>query len=285
MTPSQRNIKRLVIISIYLAILLLVGTGLYFLLRTAPTCSDKIQNQGEEGIDCGGPCAACETLPDARNLETAETAIVPGEGGRYDALAKITNPNSQFGAAKFGYVFSLLDQSGKVLAKSEGESFVLPGQTKYILAFNMDASEKPASVKFEVRSFEWDKLKEYKEPDIPVYSKQFNLSSGGESGFANLKAKIKNQSDYDFRTITADVVIRNGAGTPIAINETNFNDVRANEEREINLTWNSSFPIDPVSARIEIVPEANVFDNDNFMKQHGVSGQYGTYDPDVEPQQ
>ncbi len=25
----------------------------------APTCSDGIQNQGETGIDCGGPCAAC----------------------------------------------------------------------------------------------------------------------------------------------------------------------------------------------------------------------------------
>ncbi|MFA5173591.1 MAG: hypothetical protein WC438_00230 [Candidatus Pacearchaeota archaeon] len=26
---------------------------------TAPTCSDGIQNQGETGIDCGGPCTAC----------------------------------------------------------------------------------------------------------------------------------------------------------------------------------------------------------------------------------
>ena len=27
-----------------------------------PTCSDGIQNQGETGIDCGGPCAACDIL-------------------------------------------------------------------------------------------------------------------------------------------------------------------------------------------------------------------------------
>ena len=24
-----------------------------------PTCFDRIQNQGEEGIDCGGPCEPC----------------------------------------------------------------------------------------------------------------------------------------------------------------------------------------------------------------------------------
>jgi hypothetical protein len=29
-----------------------------------PTCEDGIQNQGEEGIDCGGPCAPCPTCDD-----------------------------------------------------------------------------------------------------------------------------------------------------------------------------------------------------------------------------
>ena len=27
----------------------------------APTCTDGIQNQGETGVDCGGPCSACPT--------------------------------------------------------------------------------------------------------------------------------------------------------------------------------------------------------------------------------
>ncbi len=30
-----------------------------------PTCSDGIQNQGEDRIDCGGPCPACDCLSDA----------------------------------------------------------------------------------------------------------------------------------------------------------------------------------------------------------------------------
>jgi hypothetical protein len=29
----------------------------------APTCFDGIQNQGETGIDCGGPCVSCQTNP------------------------------------------------------------------------------------------------------------------------------------------------------------------------------------------------------------------------------
>jgi len=267
-----------VIIFIYLVILGLIGTGFYRLFRTAPTCRDLIQNQKELGIDCGGPCAACEKMPNAENLKVIEKEIVPGEAGKYDALVRITNPNSQLGAARFDYSFNFLDGSGRIVAKSIGTNFILPGQTKYILAFNLSPEAIPESLDFEISSFEWSKFSEYQEPDIAIYSREFNLASGGETGFAKLQAKMRNQSGYDFRQITDKAVIRNGKGDPVAINQTGFNDVRMNEEREINFNWSSTFQIDPVSARIEIEPEVNVFESDNYMKQHGVPGQYGTYD-------
>ena len=28
------------------------------------SCNDEIQNQGEDEIDCGGPCDACQTCED-----------------------------------------------------------------------------------------------------------------------------------------------------------------------------------------------------------------------------
>lgn len=277
MTPSSRTIKRLVIIFVYLVIFGLMGTGFYYLFRTKPTCTDKIQNQGEAGVDCGGPCAVCAEMPKADNLKVIEKAIVPGETGKYDALMKIVNPNSRLGAASFDYSFNLLDGAGRIIAKSAGSSFVLPGQTKYILAFNMVSDAKPESMDFEISSFEWSQFSEFEEPDITVYAKEFSLASGGEPGFARLKAKMRNQSGFDFHEISAVSVIRGGDGTPIAVNETNFNDVRSSEEREVNFSWNSPFAIDPVTAKIEIIPEVDVFKSDNFLKQHGVSGQPGSY--------
>jgi hypothetical protein len=278
MTSSQRTIKRLVIICVYLVILGLIGTGFYRLFRTAPTCKDKIQNQKEEGVDCGGPCTACEKMPTAENLKVIEKAIVPGGAGKYDTLVKITNPNSLLGAARFDYFFNLLDGSGKIVAKSAGSNFILPGQTKYILAFNLSPEAIPESLDFEISSFEWSKFSEYQQPDIAIYSREFNLASGGETGFAKLTAKMRNQSGFDFRQITDKAVIRNGKGDPVAVNQTGFNDVRMNEEREVNFNWSSTFQIDPVSAKIEIEPEVNVFESENYMKQHGAPGQNGTYD-------
>ncbi|MBT8325593.1 MAG: hypothetical protein KJO96_09860, partial [Winogradskyella sp.] len=39
-------------------------------LATGATCSDGVQNQGETGVDCGGPCAACPP-PSAAPVPTA----------------------------------------------------------------------------------------------------------------------------------------------------------------------------------------------------------------------
>lgn len=41
-----------------------------------PTCSDGIQNQGETGVDCGGPCAACAA---------AHFFKITSQGGVYDS--------------------------------------------------------------------------------------------------------------------------------------------------------------------------------------------------------
>ncbi len=35
------------------------GSKKYYVEPTGPTCSDGIPNQGESGVDCGGPCGAC----------------------------------------------------------------------------------------------------------------------------------------------------------------------------------------------------------------------------------
>ena len=53
--------KQIIIAFVYLIILAVIGTGFYFLFLkpTLPSCSDKIQNQGEAGVDCGGPCSLC----------------------------------------------------------------------------------------------------------------------------------------------------------------------------------------------------------------------------------
>ena len=51
---------------IYLVIFGLIGAGIYFALTSKEaTCFDGIQNQNEEGVDCGGSCNTCKTCYDS----------------------------------------------------------------------------------------------------------------------------------------------------------------------------------------------------------------------------
>jgi hypothetical protein len=278
MIPAKRRIlKRTIISIVYLIIFSLLIFGIYSIFGAKPTCSDGTKNQNEEGVDCGGPCAACEKMPEVKSVQVVEKAILASNDGQYDVMVKITNPNSQFGIADFEYSLDLLDSERKVIGRSEGTSFILPSQTKYVLAFNVVSSGKPNDLDFKVRSFKWTKFTEYEEPLVQVYAKEFNLIGAGSS-FATLKARIKNLSDYNFRNITIKAVIRNDQNVPVALNQTNVNDVKINEEREVVFNWGSSFEIGLDAPKIEINPEVDFFSDDNFMKKYGSPEQYKSYE-------
>ena len=55
----------------------------------AATCSDGIQNQGETGIDCGGPCAACAPAPNQPPVWTGNLWNLPISGFIYTNFASI----------------------------------------------------------------------------------------------------------------------------------------------------------------------------------------------------
>lgn len=55
-----------------------------------PTCFDNIQNQGEEGIDCGAPCEACKECPascdDSNKCTEDYCSAATGYGCKYDEI-------------------------------------------------------------------------------------------------------------------------------------------------------------------------------------------------------
>ena len=100
-----RSAKQTTILTIYLILLALVSLLIYNILKPDPTCFDGKQNQREEGVDCGGPCQPCEEEINAQDLKVMEKAFVYGGPKKYDVMAKISNPNDQYGSPKFSYKF------------------------------------------------------------------------------------------------------------------------------------------------------------------------------------
>lgn len=266
-----RGIKRSAIIAIYLLIFSLISCGIYAMLRPAPTCLDDKKNQREEGIDCGGPCAPCQKAISTQELKIEETAFVYGGPEKFDVLAKITNPNNEYGSPAFSYEFILKGADGGELSRRSGEEFILPGETKYVIETNLETGIQPQSVEYQIKKTDWQEFIDYQKPGLNIYSKRYNLIASGV-GYGEAYGLLKNESPFDFNFIKIKVVLRDGFGKPIALNTTDVRTINSGEQRDFRLLWPLSFPGDVQN--VEMEAEADVFNSQNFIKKYLPGGKF-----------
>lgn len=110
-------------------------------LKPAPSCFDNIQNQGEQGVDCGGPCAAVCLPKNLQKISTiGDVSVFPSSPGHYTLLGQVVNKNAGFASPSFDYRFDLYDGSGASVGTLSGHSFIYAGEVKYLLAPNVNVA-------------------------------------------------------------------------------------------------------------------------------------------------
>lgn len=267
MLTLTRDTKRLTIIAVYCLIFFVLGTGGYLAFKPQPTCFDGRQNQNEEGIDCGGICAlACMEEVIGNDLLVKEITFIQTGEGRYDIVARIFNPNNDIGAARFRYALLLKDASGKEVARVAGSNFILPQETKSLLALNLESTVQPTKAVIELSDFEWQRLRGYQaKPELNIYSKRY-VEHPDETVFGAVTATLVNDSVYDFRTVQLKVILRDAKGNPLAANQSNMQTVTVGREQDIRIVFPEPFA--GVVANVEVEAEADIYDSENFLKRY-----------------
>lgn len=273
---DYRRRKQSVIVSILAVFLIAVLTGAYFnWFYEGATCFDGKQNQKEEGVDCGGPCAMSCELSTVKSLEVQWAEAVLLKDGLYDLAAKVSNINPNYGLGRFEYVFRLLDASGQLLAEKKGTSFILPNQTKYLVETNV-TSAAPAKVELVIKESsktDWQRLKnDFEAPDIFVQDRQFKYSDNANSSQASsteaaqASGIVKNNSNFDFDKIIISVMLFDERKNVIGINKTEVYTVPAGQERYFSVLWFSPLKGEVKSADMQA--DTNLFADDNFMRRY-----------------
>ena len=274
MLSAHRTFKKTAILSIIIAFFASVFTVRYYLTRPDPTCFDKVQNQDETGVDCGGVCAAeCAVTYNPESLGIVDTTFVPGgDKDVYDVVAKIHNPNDELGSSAFSYTVLLKDAAGGTVGTQSGKGFILPQETKQFLAVSIYASGVPVRADVSFADMKWQRFSGYQEkPKLSVFGKTYNKLSDGPF-FSEAVGNILNDSVYDFRTIVVKVILRDAAGKAIALNQTEMGALLSKETREFRLKWPKAFPGEVKT--IDVEADANVYDSANFVKRYLPGGQY-----------
>ncbi len=136
-------------------------------------------------------------------LEYEEGAFWVRQGNRLFIYARALNPNEKWGAKKFKYSFDLIvasEEANIVNRTLLGESYILPRQTKYVVAVLDDANIQFNSVKFNIEknSLDWEEVldEEYLNPNLFSIT---NIDINTGTGQISTPTQVQSTVFYEFK--------------------------------------------------------------------------------------
>lgn len=230
----SRTFKQILYGAFYLAVLagFIYGVYLFIILRQPATCFDNRRNQGEEAVDCGGPCVPCG-LKNVRAIVTSTPQILEVRPDLVSAIAEIRNPNTDFGAERFDYSINFYDRSGSRIRALKGVSFIYPGEIKIIaepaivLSFNQIARGEIL-----IENISWLPVKDFQRPDVQVRDLQTKKTKDG----AVVSGLVFNGNPYLLSRVVVSAVVFNNLGFRLGVSKTTLQDIQPSEQRFFSIS-------------------------------------------------
>jgi hypothetical protein len=243
--------RRFIIMSIIGAVAMtFLSVLLTSVLYKTPSCSDGVQNQGEAGIDCGGPCPYLCTAQE-QPPTILFTKTISNGAGRTDVVASIENSNPTAAAVSVPYTVMLYG-AGQVLVQTVTGTVDLPpasivpifipgvssGKQKALQAFlTIDASAP--------QWFTWVGTAVVK----PVVT---STTLSGSVSTPRIDAILTNASVTALSAVPVIVLIHDAQGNIIAASQTVVPLIPAQGQATATFTWQGAFSSTP--AVIEVLP-------------------------------
>jgi len=270
---AQRDVKRVFILIVYMFLFSLFLFVVYFLFKADPSCFDGKRNQGEEAIDCGGPCVPCSEIIKLQPIEVESVEWVYDIENKYDVVAKVVNPNDVFGVARVRYKAIVKNGSeGGPYESRWQENFILPGEAKYLFVqgFEINASlgdSAEVEIDIDENSIVWERFKSYEEPNLIINNPGYEEVSGGGVGFGRAFGTIINRSNVDLEIVRVKVLLFDDRDKLLAVNSQVMNTLTAGEFRDYVINFPHRFPGSVTN--VKAFPESNPFDSENYIRVHG----------------
>ena len=174
----SRTAKQLLSGALYLAVLGTIGWWIYSVtLAPAPSCFDNVQNGGETGVDCGGPCVSC-AIKHLQPLSISPSSLF-GTDRVYSAVAEVTDPSDLYGTKTFSYSVAFVDANGNVLQTVDQTGFLYPGQTRSLIVAGVSIQNgipTQANFTLDATSTAWASASDFSEPIYELSNPQAAIS-------------------------------------------------------------------------------------------------------------
>lgn len=244
---ERRLVVFLVIGAILAAVMSLIFIAVFY---QAPTCSDGILNQDEDGIDCGGSCRYLCVMSVEPATVLFTQALDNGEG-RTDVIALVENKNHGIAAEDVPYTITIYGYDQSLVHSASGKIDLPPGET--VPVFLPGVASGHAAVGTAFLTINANEVKWYALPQDPrIVPRVSNVTLGGTVGNPRVTAILANLDVRPMVKTLAVAVVRDASGNAIAASQTILAAIPPQGEATAIFTWNTAFDGVPVS--IQVLP-------------------------------
>ena len=199
-----------------------------------------------------------------QDINVSATQFLAIGAGRYNLLAKVSNPNDDWAVSEFEYTFVV---NGKALEAKT--LFLNPGEEYFLLDIGYESTKAISSLKVVLDNIKWRRW----ENDTPVIQwqvKDNNFKPLSREVVGNDTIVVQphatweaiNMSLFAFWEVDWQVILYNGDRV-VAVSEVKSKDFDSLESRQLEAIWLNDLPR---VTRTEVWPLLNWLDLDSFKE-------------------
>lgn len=237
----------LIIGAVVAAFVAAVGIATFY---DAPSCTDNKQNQSEDGVDCGGPCAYLCTAQ-LQPPTVLFTKAIHNGAGRVDVIAEVENKNTTSAAKDVPYRITLYGDEQALIQEVNGTVDLPPGASAPVFFPSIASGQQTvvnAFLTISPASPKWFSLS----PDPRIIPTVSNVRQSGTTSAPRVEAVLSNVTAAPLLNVRVVIIVHNGSGDVIAASSTILPVIPAQGRATATFTWNSRFS--GVPASLEVVP-------------------------------
>lgn len=230
----NRGLKQL----IYGALYLLIIAGIVYIptriFKAAPSCSDGILNQDEEGVDCGGSCQDCAILSLKPIVVLPKVIQNPLNLNKTILFTELRNPNAAYGASAFTYSVVFYGKNNEVLSTYSQDSLIYAGEVTYRTDLTLDVPfDQITRVEGSSVNPRWKSLAEMISPKTQVRDLQARFED--ERGRLVITGIIKNDNAFDIRRAVIHALVSQTGGGVVGVSKAIVQDLTPLEDRAFEI--------------------------------------------------
>lgn len=211
-----------------------------------------------------GPSPTPQPLPERLLIEQA-TAV--RHGSTVDLVARLRNPNLEFGIQSVTGTFRLLTNDGREISRHPVTTYLLPGTLQYLVALDVPVNQPFTHLDVSLDQPQTAVIpKTLTLPTFATFLRERTRFTSGAREIEQQTGILRNTSSLDWERIEIIGLALDERGVIIGVSRTFLDALASGSQLEFTLQW-------PAPARsthrVVLWPTTNIFEETNIIKVIG----------------